>query len=150
MCQKLEHVKCVTWKVQNGWTILVLNSSNGLTQIVQVPVFIQFRLIRQISQKNFGNPNMAKIAVKWIQWMWWSSWLVQVMILLVDKNVTNSSLEASQGIFHWANIGSSGCHQVAARNFQCQKFGVKIQNLLMFEELWQPLVVKVTGIGSPM
>ena len=46
--------------------------------------------------------------------------------------------------------GSAACHQVAARDFQCQKVGVKIHNLLMFEELWQPLVSKVTGIGSPM
>ena len=51
---------------------------------------------------------------------------------------------------HWAYTGCPGCHQVAARDFQCQKFGVKIQNLSMFEELWQPLVSKVTGIGSPM
>ena len=35
-------------------------------------------------------------------------------------------------------------HQVAARDFQCQKFVVKIQKLLMFGELWQPLVSKVT------
>ena len=37
-----------------------------------------------------------------------------------------------------------------ARDFQCQKFVVKIQKLLMFGELWQPLVSKVTWIRSPM
>ena len=72
------------------------------------------------------------------------------MILWVDKNVSNSYLEASQGTFHWAYTDSSGCHQVAARDFQCQKFVVKNQKLLMFGELWQPLVSKVTWIGSPM
>ena len=39
------------------------------------------------------------------------------MISQVDKNVTNSSLEASQGTFHWAYTGSPGYHQVAARGF---------------------------------
>ena len=41
-------------------------------------------------------------------------------------------------------------NQVAAMDFQWQKIGVKIQNILMFEELWQSLVSKVTGIGSPV
>ena len=62
------------------------------------------------------------------------------MILRVDKNVSKSYLEASQG----PSTDSPGCHQVAARDFQCQKFVVKIQKLLMFGELWQPLVSKVT------
>ena len=39
------------------------------------------------------------------------------MILQVDKNVSNSYLEASQGTFHWAYTDSPGCHQVAARDF---------------------------------
>ena len=51
---------------------------------------------------------------------------------------------------HWPYTDSPGCHQVAARDFQCQKFVVKIQKLLMFGELWQPLVSKVTWTGSPM
>ena len=51
------------------------------------------------------------------------------MILQVDKNAINSSSEASQGIFHWAYTGSPGYHQVATRDFQSQKFGVKFQNL---------------------
>ena len=72
------------------------------------------------------------------------------MILQVDKNVTNSYLEAHQETFHWAYTDSPGYHQVAAVDFQCQKIAVKIQNMLVFEELWQPLVSKVTGIGSPM
>ena len=72
------------------------------------------------------------------------------MILWVDKNVSNSYLEASQGTFHSAYTDSPSCHQVAARDFQCQKFVVKIQKLLIFGELWQPLVSKVTWIGSPM
>ena len=72
------------------------------------------------------------------------------MILWVDQNITNSSLEASQWSFHWAYTGFPGCHQVATRDFQCEKFEVNIHNLLMFEGLWQPLVSKVTGIGSPV
>ena len=72
------------------------------------------------------------------------------MILWLDKNVSNSYMKASQVTFHWANTDSSGSHQVAARDFQCQKFVVKIQKLLMFGELWQPLLSKVTWIGSPM
>ena len=62
------------------------------------------------------------------------------MILRVDQNITNSSLEASQWSFHWAYTGFPGCHQVATREFQCEKFEVNIHNLLMFEGLWQPLV----------
>ena len=75
---------------------------------------------------------------------------VQVMILQVDKNVSNSYLEASQGTLHWTYTDSPGCHQVAARDFQCQKFVLKIYKLLVFGEIWQPLVLKVTWIGSPM
>ena len=70
------------------------------------------------------------------------------MILWVDQNITNSSLEASQWNFHWAYTGFPGCHQVASRGFHCEKSEVKIHSLLMFEGLWQPLVSKVTGIGS--
>ena len=40
---------------------MVLYSSNGRMQIVQVPVFSQIRLIRLISQKNFGTPKMGII-----------------------------------------------------------------------------------------
>ena len=43
-------------KSSNSWTLMVLNSSNGWTQIVQVSVFRQIRLIgliRQNSQKEF-------------------------------------------------------------------------------------------------
>ena len=92
---------------------------------------------------------MAKIAVKMsimrvVKFM--SSWDND---LRVDQNITNSSLEASQWSFHWAYTGFPGCHQVATRGFQCEKSEVKIHSLLMFEELWQPLVSKVTGIGSP-
>ena len=54
------------------------------------------------------------------------------MILRVDQNITNSSLEASQWSFHWAYTGFPGCHQVATRDFQCEKFEVNIHNLLMF------------------
>ena len=71
------------------------------------------------------------------------------MILRVDQNITNSSLEASQWNFHWAYTGFPGCHQVPARGFQCKKSEVKIHSLLVFEGHWQPLVSKVTGIGSP-
>ena len=71
------------------------------------------------------------------------------MILWVDQNITNSSLEASQWSFHWAYTSFTGCHQVATRGFQCEKSEVRIHSLLMFEGLWQPLVSKVTGIGSP-
>ena len=71
------------------------------------------------------------------------------MILWVDQNITNSSLEASQWSFHWVYTGFSGCHQVATRGFQCEKSEVKIHSLLMFEGLWHPLMSKVTGIGSP-
>ena len=92
---------------------------------------------------------MAKIAVKMsimrvVKFM--SSWDND---LQVDQNITNSSLEASQWSFHWAYTGLPGCHQVATRGFQCEKSEVKIHSLLMFEGLWQPLVSKVTGIGSP-
>ena len=50
----------------------------------------------------------------------------------------------------WPTLVSPGCHQVAIRGFQCQKFGVKIQKLLILEELLQPLVLKVIGIGPPV
>ena len=66
------------------------------------------------------------------------------MFLQVDKNVSNSYLEASQGTFHWAYTDSPGCHQVAARDFQCQKFVVKIQKL----DVWRTLAA--TGVKGYM
>ena len=42
-------------KSSNSWTHV---SFNGWTQIVQVTVFRQIKLIGQISQKNFGKPKL--------------------------------------------------------------------------------------------
>ena len=52
-------------KSLNGWTLLVLYSFNSWTQRVQVSVFGQIRLIKQISQKNFGKPKL--MATSWYQ-----------------------------------------------------------------------------------
>ena len=49
-------------KCSNVWTVMFLYSSNNWTQIVQVPVFRQIKLNRQISlicQNNFGKSKMA-------------------------------------------------------------------------------------------
>ena len=51
------------------------------------------------------------------------------MILQVDKQVTNSSLEDSHWIFHGAHTSFL---VLITRDFQSQQFGVKLQNRFMF------------------
>ena len=96
----------------------------------------------------FNTKPMAKIAVK-----------MSIMRVVKFMSIWNNDFKSwpkhhqlffggSQWSFHWAYTGFPGCHQVATRDFQCEKIEVNIHNLLMFEGLWQPLVSKVTGIGD--
>ena len=63
------------------------------------------------------------------------------MILRVDQNITNSSLEASQWSIHWAYTGFPGCHQMATRGFQCEKsWGKNSQSF----DVWRTLTA--TGV----
>ena len=59
MCPNPVHAKYVTWKSSNGWTLMVLYSFSGWTQIVQVPVFKQIKQISQIYQNSFGKPKLC-------------------------------------------------------------------------------------------
>ena len=70
------------------------------------------------------------------------------MILWVDQNITNSSLEPVSGPSTESTLVSLVATKWLPGAFNVRN-QVKIHSLLMFEGLWHPLVSKVTGIGSP-
>ena len=120
--------------------------SQWCVQSVELDLSLKSDICVSISFNPFDTKPMAKIAVKMsimrvVKFM--SSWDNDFMSWPKHHQLFfgGQSVELPLSLY-WFPPGGY-------QDFQCEKFEVKIHNLLMFEGLWQPLVSKVTGIGSP-